>query len=1175
MIQSHPLLTEKTASWYVNGVLINNFQFLTLDNIPSGDNEVKLIVTDNSNAIVEIIKNIYVPGNNPPIVDFNCTSTYIRSLSCYSSSSDPDSGDFIVEYIWQYDGKELNGSNSEFLTFSNNSLQLITLKVKDSFGAESMITKSFSILPNELPNVVVDESQFNPQSGTYDNIILDASGSTDADSQSLSYSWSTGDGKISTNPKLSHFYSEAGSYQIILTVSDGIDSVVRQFTVDVIDNSITSKGQITLSGIDTSKFNPSSLNLLFSIENSNFNTENIAINLDGNPIAQDLFSADPSNISLILDALADGPHEISLNAFDVDGKEISFGDSFWVGTSTLSISLSNSGLNSKVKLDFLDDNQISLVSNVSGNSVAFENVYLGNFLAMAYSDGILGASVVSKGTSEVLISTVSLVTHPDDGNDDFSKGIGNWSTEGGNLEVLTDTNGSKTLAFSTGSNEEAKLFRSVIKNSDKISYNYDSVLNLSDPDIEAIQIFYNRTLDSISYDYFDSRIDVNSGVPIGANQASMSIEISPNIDNTIDQITILRPKTKPVVRSIFNFFIPESYAILANVAHLEPFRLSDIYIKSFDVFDTDNIISDPEGTNKEPLKNLSVGSFPGSKYLYLDYSIFKGSNVKVDSLSLVFYKSNDVIVSTYETESNVFKDSDSIQLRESSSSNGTGVAYAKLCVTSDPEFHRTCKKLAGVRSFPLLKWFNETRRRYSNHYNCYVGSEACNDQYDFREINRVGGDSWISPHLESSLNILMTSLGSGVRIGDISNIHGGVFTFVRGTHIGHGIGVNFDIMTNNYNTIKKAPLKAIHVEDIVNIFSSKPKGINKLLVSLENSNEFKEKLATTCINGTYPLDMLVEGGNGHSSHYHLEYFVDDRKDSSYPIGELISSKATIVPGSFSNGKVNVEIEAIPSVSSTVAFDKIVFRVKGIINGAEEEFLINSTIGEKGILNLPIDSTFEIQTVGVKNYPIGATTYSRCASRIDSFNTTVSGPTAVITPDSNQVISEDNLTISLANSTTTNGADIIEYTWSTSTPGIELSSASGVSTNIKVLDFRPNYSSGASVTGCVIDENNKKSCANKIFTFYKFVEPSITNVKCDLSPEVSGVSHCQVSFDCGPAMSSLVCPSEGAAVYQTNLLKSGESATWGPDIITGYYIDPATGLQVTISAGGCTCTYTAP
>lgn len=70
-------------------------------------------------------------------------------------------------------------------------------------------------------------------------VVVDGSGSTDADGTIVSYAWNFGDGSTGTGPLCQHTYYQAGSFQITLTVTDNTGATsAASVSITVIDPNV-------------------------------------------------------------------------------------------------------------------------------------------------------------------------------------------------------------------------------------------------------------------------------------------------------------------------------------------------------------------------------------------------------------------------------------------------------------------------------------------------------------------------------------------------------------------------------------------------------------------------------------------------------------------------------------------------------------------------------------------------------------------------------------------------------------------------------------------------------------------------------------------------------------------------------------------------------------------------
>jgi PKD repeat protein len=90
----------------------------------------------------------------------------------------------------------------------------VTLKVTNATGLSSEFSNDFSVTELYAPQGQLTSS--------CDDLVCQFSATdlSDQDSQQLSVEWDLGDGNSSSEPTLTHTYSEAGSYAVNLTISD-------------------------------------------------------------------------------------------------------------------------------------------------------------------------------------------------------------------------------------------------------------------------------------------------------------------------------------------------------------------------------------------------------------------------------------------------------------------------------------------------------------------------------------------------------------------------------------------------------------------------------------------------------------------------------------------------------------------------------------------------------------------------------------------------------------------------------------------------------------------------------------------------------------------------------------------------------------------------------------------
>jgi PKD repeat protein len=207
-----------------------------------GDTPVVLTVTDSGGLSTSTTKNVTVPNRRPSARFTVVPETGMQPLevTVTSSSSDPD-GDTIT-HAWDFgDGATATGITAVH-TYANEGRFTITLTVEDQFGASSTGPGTVDVLRfNTAPTVVLTAT---PSSGQAPLLVtLDASGTTDAENDAVSFAWDLGDGATASGEIVEHTYNVAGTVTATVTATDAlgmVDTGTVEITLRVPENTVVS-----------------------------------------------------------------------------------------------------------------------------------------------------------------------------------------------------------------------------------------------------------------------------------------------------------------------------------------------------------------------------------------------------------------------------------------------------------------------------------------------------------------------------------------------------------------------------------------------------------------------------------------------------------------------------------------------------------------------------------------------------------------------------------------------------------------------------------------------------------------------------------------------------------------------------------------------------------------------
>ncbi len=163
-----------------------------------------------------------VGGNQPPVANASLSTDHatVGQSITFDASGSFDSDGQITQYDWNFgDGTSSNQKIATHAYSQAGTFQVI-LTVTDNDGATGQASGPVTITGGtNQPPVASAQISPNPAQANQ-SITFDASASSDPDGQITQYLWNFGDGSTSNQKIATHAYSQAGTFNVLLTVTD-------------------------------------------------------------------------------------------------------------------------------------------------------------------------------------------------------------------------------------------------------------------------------------------------------------------------------------------------------------------------------------------------------------------------------------------------------------------------------------------------------------------------------------------------------------------------------------------------------------------------------------------------------------------------------------------------------------------------------------------------------------------------------------------------------------------------------------------------------------------------------------------------------------------------------------------------------------------------------------------
>jgi PKD repeat protein len=190
----------------------------------AGSYQVILTVTDDDGLTDQATLTVQIeePTPLPPVAVINGPENgLVGEMLTFNGGSSSDSDGNIVGFVWEFGDGSTDSGISVSHIYGQSGDYYVTLTVTDNDGLTGEATHTVQIEEpapiNQPPTAVIN----GPTGGLVEEpLTFDGSGSSDSDGDIVGYTWNFGDGSTDDGVSATHSYDAAGSYQLILMVTD-------------------------------------------------------------------------------------------------------------------------------------------------------------------------------------------------------------------------------------------------------------------------------------------------------------------------------------------------------------------------------------------------------------------------------------------------------------------------------------------------------------------------------------------------------------------------------------------------------------------------------------------------------------------------------------------------------------------------------------------------------------------------------------------------------------------------------------------------------------------------------------------------------------------------------------------------------------------------------------------
>lgn len=235
-------------NWNFGDGSTSTLQNPTHDYADDGIYTIILTVLDNDGASNSITNKLDM-SNKKPYAYFTYSPSSPTTIdNIQFTDSSPDSDGTVLYWSWNFGDGTISTQQNPTHVYEDNGIYTVTLTVTDDDGAIDSTSEDIIIIISNTNIPPIAHFTYSPSSPTELEDIQFTDTSTDPDGIIALWNWNFGDYTNGSGKTIKHFYATAGTYQVILTVTDNNGSTNTFKTNIIITKGNKPPTQPTING---------------------------------------------------------------------------------------------------------------------------------------------------------------------------------------------------------------------------------------------------------------------------------------------------------------------------------------------------------------------------------------------------------------------------------------------------------------------------------------------------------------------------------------------------------------------------------------------------------------------------------------------------------------------------------------------------------------------------------------------------------------------------------------------------------------------------------------------------------------------------------------------------------------------------------------------------------------